>query len=63
MSSIATLALAETTPDLQAQPAPWGQTDLAPRTLRNLMGAYPTGVAIVTMRAMTASSSAAFESK
>lgn len=50
MSSIASLALAEATPDLQAQPAPWGQTDLAPRTLRNLMGAYPTGVAIVTMR-------------
>lgn len=50
MSSIASLALAEAVPDLQAQPAPWGQTDLAPRTLRNLMGAYPTGVAIVTMR-------------
>ncbi len=50
MSSTATLTLAESAPVLQAEPAPWGQTDLAPRTLRNLMGAYPTGVAIVTMR-------------
>jgi len=30
--------------------AEWGSTDLAPKTLRNLLGHYPTGVAIVTTR-------------
>ncbi len=33
-----------------ASPAPWGSLDLQPRTLRNLLGSYPTGVAIVTTR-------------
>ncbi|MFT4246936.1 MAG: flavin reductase family protein [Pseudomonas sp.] len=30
--------------------ADWGEVDLHPRTLRNLLGSYPTGVAIVTTR-------------
>lgn len=29
---------------------PWGSDDLQPRTLRNLLGSYPTGVAVVTTR-------------
>ena len=29
---------------------PWGQDDLHPKTLRNLLGSYPTGVAVVTTR-------------
>ncbi len=29
----------------------WGSNDLRPRTLRKLLGAYPTGVAVVTTRA------------
>ncbi|MDR2851888.1 MAG: flavin reductase family protein [Burkholderiaceae bacterium] len=28
----------------------WGSTDLQPKTLRGVLGAYPTGVAIVTTR-------------
>lgn len=28
----------------------WGSTDLAPKTLRSVLGTYPTGVAIVTTR-------------
>ncbi len=28
----------------------WGSSDLRPRALRNLLGAYPTGVAVVTTR-------------
>lgn len=31
--------------------AAWGSVDLAPRALRDLLGSYPTGVAIVTTRA------------
>lgn len=49
MSPSTSLAYADAEPVL----APWGQTDLEPRTLRNLMGSYPTGVAIVTMRTPT----------
>lgn len=30
---------------------PWGSDDLAPHTLRKLLGSYPTGVAIVTTSA------------
>ncbi|MGQ7906782.1 flavin reductase family protein [Burkholderia sp. BC1] len=33
-----------------ADAAAWGSVDLEPRTLRNLLGSYPTGVAIVTTR-------------
>ena len=29
---------------------PWGDDDLQPKTLRNLLGSYPTGVAVVTTR-------------
>jgi len=39
-------------PDAGSAEAPaWGSLDLQPRTLRNLLGSYPTGVAIVTTRA------------
>lgn len=31
-------------------PAVWGETEIAPKTLRQVLGAYPTGVAIVTTR-------------
>lgn len=31
-------------------PLEWGSTDLQPKTLRGVLGAYPTGVAIVTTR-------------
>lgn len=34
-----------------AHPTPWGNVDLQPTVLRKLLGAYPTGVAIVTTRA------------
>ncbi|WCM94518.1 flavin reductase family protein [Acidovorax sp. NCPPB 2350] len=47
MSASACLAPA---PAADARPD-WGSVDLQPRTLRNLLGAYPTGVAIVTTRA------------
>ena len=59
MRHIATLgggkaAPEQTVPDDHASnapaPAEWGSTDLQPKTLRGVFGAYPTGVAIVTTR-------------
>lgn len=46
MSQCSVLQRPEALPD-----ADWGSQDLTPRTLRNLLGTYPTGVAIVTTRA------------
>lgn len=46
MSQVAQLPLHES----DACNTPWGSVDLEPRTLRNLLGSYPTGVAIVTTR-------------
>lgn len=37
-------------PALPEQRSSWGNDDLSPRTLRQLLGNYPTGVAIVTTR-------------
>lgn len=36
--------------DAVPPPLDWGSTDLEPRSLRNVLGSYPTGVAIVTTR-------------
>jgi flavin reductase (DIM6/NTAB) family NADH-FMN oxidoreductase RutF len=36
---------------IDRQPAAWGETDIAPKALRQVLGSYPTGVAIVTTRA------------
>lgn len=36
---------------METEPAVWGQTDIAPKALRQVLGSYPTGVAIVTTRA------------
>jgi flavin reductase (DIM6/NTAB) family NADH-FMN oxidoreductase RutF len=36
---------------VERAPAVWGQTEIAPKALRQVLGSYPTGVAIVTTRA------------
>ena len=36
---------------MEGSPAVWGQTEIAPKALRQVLGSYPTGVAIVTTRA------------
>lgn len=35
---------------LEEPPTVWGNTDIAPKALRQVLGSYPTGVAIVTTR-------------
>jgi flavin reductase (DIM6/NTAB) family NADH-FMN oxidoreductase RutF len=35
---------------LEVPTATWGDTDIAPKALRQVLGSYPTGVAVVTTR-------------